>query len=199
MKLICSWNLLKHHGVKGMKCGIRRYQNKDGSLTAAGKERQVYRRRATSANKTMRAVNEIINSMNSEEQYKILSGDSEYLSIEQGSAVVKRILKKYGQIPIAFFDMLDDGNTINVIVGVRSGQYRGKGYGSEVVMKGMEWLDKHKDLVPNKEKVVWGVRTDNTGSIKLAKKNGFTLEKDSRYKDKLGYEWVSYSKPIIRD
>lgn len=30
---------LAHYGVKGMKWGIRRYQNKDGSLTAAGKKR----------------------------------------------------------------------------------------------------------------------------------------------------------------
>ena len=31
---------LFHHGVKGQKWGIRRYQNKDGSLTPAGKKRQ---------------------------------------------------------------------------------------------------------------------------------------------------------------
>ncbi len=30
---------LYHHGIKGMKWGIRRYQNKDGSLTSAGKKR----------------------------------------------------------------------------------------------------------------------------------------------------------------
>lgn len=30
---------LYHHGIKGMKWGVRRYQNEDGSLTAAGKAR----------------------------------------------------------------------------------------------------------------------------------------------------------------
>lgn len=32
-------NELYHHGVKGMKWGVRRYQNKDGTLTAVGKKR----------------------------------------------------------------------------------------------------------------------------------------------------------------
>lgn len=30
---------LEHFGVKGMKWGVRRYQNADGTLTAAGKEK----------------------------------------------------------------------------------------------------------------------------------------------------------------
>jgi len=30
---------LSHHGIRGMKWGVRRYQNADGSLTAAGKKR----------------------------------------------------------------------------------------------------------------------------------------------------------------
>lgn len=30
---------LNHHGILGQKWGVRRYQNEDGTLTAAGKAR----------------------------------------------------------------------------------------------------------------------------------------------------------------
>ena len=35
------YDTLMHHGIRGMKWGIRRYQNKDGSLTSAGRRRQL--------------------------------------------------------------------------------------------------------------------------------------------------------------
>lgn len=39
MDMLISSDELRHHGIKGQKWGVRRFQNKNGSLTAAGKKR----------------------------------------------------------------------------------------------------------------------------------------------------------------
>lgn len=42
---------LKHYGIKGMRWGVRRYQNEDGSLTGAGKKRYERDQRENSGKK----------------------------------------------------------------------------------------------------------------------------------------------------
>ena len=50
-------NELQHWGIKGMKWGVRRYQNKDGTLTLAGKrrEKQLAKQRAENLKKARAA------------------------------------------------------------------------------------------------------------------------------------------------
>lgn len=51
---------LYHHGIKGQKWGVRRYQNADGSLTSAGKKRYITKENVGKAVKSTRkfAINE---------------------------------------------------------------------------------------------------------------------------------------------
>lgn len=185
-------NTLCHYGVKGMKWGVRRYQNKDGTLTVEGKKRDVYKRRVASANKTSKDVEDIVSTLSQEEKRKLgmLDDEKQYLTFEQGSYVAKRILKKDGDTPVAFCDIFDDGKTASIAVATRSGDsYRGKGYASAATKEGLDWYQKNKDKF-GFEEIEWVAREDNYASINIAKKSGFKSKSSSR---RDGSQWNTYS------
>lgn len=72
MNLI-SQDYLMHYGVKGMKWGVRRYQNADGSLTSAG-QRRLYKKvkRAKSDNKRRELIRQHLNSEYANDRNKAL-------------------------------------------------------------------------------------------------------------------------------
>lgn len=150
------------------------------------------RKRAESAAKTKLMVDDIVSTMSKDEKNKLGLGESdEYLTINDGASVVKRVLIKDGDVPVSFFDVFDDGTQYNVALGTRSGsEYRGKGYATKAAKKGMNYVEKNWDHLGNKP-VTWGVRTDNDASIKIAEKMGFELDPDSYSDDG---QWVNYVK-----
>ena len=50
---------LVHHGIEGQKWGVRRFQNEDGSLTPAGRERYASKEDVDIAKKTFKAVKKL--------------------------------------------------------------------------------------------------------------------------------------------
>lgn len=149
---------------------------------------QIAQRRAVKAAKTKSDVDSIVDSLTDHELYLFGTNRKEgYLTLEQGEYVVKRFIKRHGNEPVAFFDLLRDGDDLNVALATRHGEkYRGKGYASEVTKRGMDWLAKHPELF---ESVIWGPREENTASRRLAEKNGFKLDPNAT-KD----GWMKYYK-----
>lgn len=88
---------LAHHGIHGMKWGVRRFQNKDGSLTAAGKKRYgIGGGEADSSGKggkppAGKSGGKKVSEMNDEELSQVLKR----LRMERDIAQIQAELKKY--------------------------------------------------------------------------------------------------------
>lgn len=104
-------NELYHHGIKGQKWGVRRFQNPDGTRTAAGKKRF--------SQKQLRMIDREIDSKRKEYIKEHYSGSSviDYVKVSRaGRRYGEKILsEKYGNEPI---ERINKGSKRQLAIGV---------------------------------------------------------------------------------
>jgi hypothetical protein len=119
--IINPQNELQHHGIKGQKWGVRRFQNEDGSLTDAGKARYNEKGEAYKDPRDMsdKQLNDANKRLGAESQYRQLTGTT-----QPGKALNRDTAIKIGSTFLA------TGAATFLLRKYKDGKWLGKGEGS---------------------------------------------------------------------
>lgn len=187
---------LAHHGIKGQKWGVRRYQNSDGSLTSEGKQRRRLSRNVRRNLGTTDDVNDIVRTLSKQEKQFLGANENEDWidkahELEILSNKAKTFVSKHDDIPVSFVEIWTNGGDVGQIaLATRNNpQYRGKGYASKNVEQALKWCDRYgKTSIKELE---WIADRNNKASIALGKKYGFVEDDPNKHGHNWKEDWSS--------
>lgn len=117
---------LQHHGIKGQKWGVRRFQNSDGSLTAAGRKRYStddYKNtldKVKQADKTLNTVKKAINEADAKSYEKKVKYELSKMSDKELQQAVSRLNmeERYSQVMNQRYRLEQGESRVNKILDV---------------------------------------------------------------------------------
>ena len=179
---------ISHHGIKGMKWGIRRYQNPDGSLTQDGYAhygKKAKTSRTDISDETYAKINELYRSMPladrrmidpdiSDESQDYFKNSKYYHDNTAFNAVSDNGFVIAEKIPAD--KNIDGTHGVEIGIGVTE---KGRGVGTGLTKDLVDWFDNQDEY----DAMWWPVDENNKGSIRIAEKNGFI-------KDPLGNNYI---------
>lgn len=184
-------NFLAHHGIKGQKWGIRRFQNPDGTLTKAGKQRAVEQRNISRNKPYTDDVNDIVNTLSKKEKEFLGAPDKgDWIDKKYEDDTLKEktatFITKHGDTPVSFVEVwTNGGKTGQIALATRNDpKYRGKGYASKNVEDAIKWCDRYGSK--SIKELEWIADKRNIASINLGKKYGFTEDDPNKH----GHNWT---------
>lgn len=170
---------LIHSGTKGMKHGVRNYQNPDGTWTELGKARRRVKSRVASRKRTNPEINALVRRMSAEDRERLgLDPDQEYTNSDEAMSIIRRETLRRGKKIVAFCDAfagdpdfgVNGKQPLYIAIGTSPETVnRGKGYATEVSKRMQRWFDSQDYY----DEMIWSARSDNLASQRIAQKTGF--------------------------
>lgn len=163
-------NELYHHGIKGQKWGVRRYQNPDGTLTQEGKDRLKLNRTI----KDIETVNKIVDTLSTSEKKLIgmREDEKEFMEKDKAQYIIKTFIAKHGDEPVSMLQVYyTEGDRKGDIAIATNPKYRNSGVTTKNINKAKDWF--YSDSNKYIDELQWNNYKANPKSGQIADHFGF--------------------------